>query len=215
MESITTVTKFALPYIVLFTYAIERFLLSPFALHKTQQWRIVWPISRHKNGKMQIPTSKQWKLPSTILLKPSALLNDKPTWSPQTPSYDNIVSAAINMCKITDEGSMLPTKILQSSLQWRKWQTTPVLQLAIIILALEFEISKRQVVEAKQQAAQNRYRACKFWFSLRPNSLGADCVDMMTLKMASTKFNFNYNEQDSRANQHMLSLCSWKTLDII
>ena len=100
----------------------------PFTLHKTQQWRIVWPISQHKNGKMQILTSKQWKrrftvleadigseLPSTILLKPSALLNDKPTWSPQTLSYDNIVSAAINMCKITDEGGMLPTKMLQSS----------------------------------------------------------------------------------------------------
>ena len=38
-----------------------------------------------------------------------------PTWSPQTPSYDNIVSAAINMCKITDEGGMLPTKMIQSS----------------------------------------------------------------------------------------------------
>ena len=55
------------------------------------------------------------ELPSTILLKPSALLNDKPTWSPQTLSYDNIISAAINMCKITDEGGMLPTKMLQSS----------------------------------------------------------------------------------------------------
>ena len=152
MERITTVPESALPYIVLFTHnAIERFLFSylHFTKHNSEEQfdllaniRMVKckysPANNENDGSQCL---KLISVPNSHLLKPSALLNDKPTWSPQTLSYDNIVSAAINMCTITDEGSMLP-KMLRSSFVVEKMTDNTTIAICHYYLCYKFLIKR-------------------------------------------------------------------------